>query len=541
MYSGDQIDYSGDQIDRAPKGIDAFLTWGVLWFLVAVAGALLFFQEGIDELLKAWQTPEYSPGPLIPVLSFFLFLRHLRVVPVNDGPVDTRLPGFLLMVFAVAMAAFGRLIQIADIVAYAMILWVGAILLISFGWKTGRQFWPSVLHLVYMLPLPGALYYGISTQLQLISSEIGVWLLQLLNVPVFLDGNIIDMGVYKLHVAEACSGLRYLFPILSFSYIFAVLYKGPMWHKAVLLLAAVPITILMNSVRIGIAGYIVNNYGLDWVEGFSHFFEGWVIFVACVALLFLLARVMLFLHPSKMSLAEALDLNTSGMGPQLLRLQFIRPSAALIGAALMTSVIAVSWSVFNPQRDAVAIERESFVLFPREIGDWQSGPRQLLESSVARILGADDYHVVSLSRDGAPARIDLLMTWYKDRSQGGTHSPEVCLPGGGWEIAALESVDVDFDTVPGGSFSLNRAIIQQGIDRMMVYYWYDHQGHRTASDFVAKLQIMTGALIDGRQDSGLVRLTTPILPDESDADAEARLNEIMVPLLEKLPRFLPGR
>ena len=76
---------------------------------------------------------------------------------------------------------------------------------------------------------------------------------------------------------------------------------------------------------------------------------------------------------------------------------------------------------------------------------------------------------------------------------------------------------------------------------MMVYYWYDHQGHRTASDFVAKLQIMTGALIDGRQDSGLVRLTTPILPDESDADAEARLNEIMVPLLEKLPRFLPGR
>ena len=533
--------YSGDQIDRAPKGIDAFLTWGVFWFVVAVAGALLFFQEGIDALLKAWQTPEYSHGPLIPVLSFFLFLRHLRVVPVNDGPVDTRLPGFLVMIFALAMAAFGRLIQIADIVAYAMILWVGAILLISFGWKTGRQFWPSVLHLVYMLPLPGALYYGISTQLQLISSEVGVWLLQLLNVPVFLDGNIIDMGVYKLHVAEACSGLRYLFPILSFSYIFAVLYKGPMWHKAVLLLAAVPITVLMNSVRIGIAGYIVNNFGLDWVEGFSHFFEGWVIFIACVALLFLLARVMLFLHPSKMSLAEALDLNTSGMGPQLLRLQFIRPSAALIGGALMISVLAVSWSVFNPQREAVVIEREPFVLFPREIGDWQSGPRQLLESSVARILGADDYHVVSLARDGAPARIDLLMTWYKDRSRGGTHSPEVCLPGGGWEIAALESVDVAFDTVPGGAFSLNRAIIQQGVDRMMVYYWYDHQGHRTASDFVAKLQIMTGALIDGRQDSGLVRLTTPILPDESDADAEARLKEIMVPLLEKLPRFIPGR
>jgi exosortase len=71
-----------------------------------------------------------------------------------------------------------------------------------------------------------------------------------MSVPVFLEGNIIDLGVYKLHVAEACSGLRYLFPILSFSYIFAVLYKGPMWHKAVLLISAAPITVLMNSVRI---------------------------------------------------------------------------------------------------------------------------------------------------------------------------------------------------------------------------------------------------------------------------------------------------
>jgi hypothetical protein len=63
-------------------------------------------------------------------------------------------------------------------VAYALILWVGGILLISFGWKTGRQFWPPVLHLTYMLPLPGTLYYKLSTWLQLVSSELGVWLLR---------------------------------------------------------------------------------------------------------------------------------------------------------------------------------------------------------------------------------------------------------------------------------------------------------------------------------------------------------------------------
>jgi hypothetical protein len=61
------------------------------------------------------------------------------------------------------------------------------------------------------------------------------WFVSLMGVPVFLEGNVINLGVYKLQVAEACSGLRYLFPILSFSYLFAILYRGPMWHKAVLL------------------------------------------------------------------------------------------------------------------------------------------------------------------------------------------------------------------------------------------------------------------------------------------------------------------
>ena len=161
------------------------------------------------------------------------------------------------MLIAVAVGAAGKLIEINDIVAYAAIIWVGGLLLISFGWATGKHFWPPVLHLIYMLPLPGVLYYETSTYLQWISSELGVYFLRLASVPVYLEGNIIDLGVFKLQVAEACSGLRYLFPILSFSYIFAVLYRGPVWHKAILLVSAIPITVFMNSVRIAVAGMIV--------------------------------------------------------------------------------------------------------------------------------------------------------------------------------------------------------------------------------------------------------------------------------------------
>src|SRR6056297_1529058 len=340
---------------------------GLFWLAVASLAAGWFFIDGLDALLAAWQLPEYSHGPLIPVLSALLFLRQLKDVPVDPGPKRDRWVGVTVVFAAIALGTLGKLSNIDDLVAYTTILWVGGILLVSFGWKTGKHFWPPVLHLVYMLPLPGVIYYKLSTSLQMVSSEFGVWLLQLMSVPVFLDGNIIDLGVMKLHVAEACSGLRYLFPILSFSYIFAVLYRGPMWHKAVLLISAAPITVFMNSLRIAAAGIIAQRYGTDWLEGFTHFFEGWVIFASCVAILFGLAWVLLLLQPKKMSLAEALDLETEGLGTQAARIRLVQPSAALMAAAGIGLAATLAFQAL-PERGAQTIERDNFALFPLALG-----------------------------------------------------------------------------------------------------------------------------------------------------------------------------
>ncbi len=524
----------------APKSLSSWLTPGLLWLAIALLGAAVFFSEGLDALLVAWQLPEYSHGPLIPILSGLLFLRQLKEYPADPGPKSKRWIGLLVILAAICMGGLGRLAGIDDIVAYATIIWIGGLLLVSFGWDTGKHFWPPVLHLVYMLPLPGVLYYKMSAWLQLISSEMGVWFLKLLAVPVFLEGNIIDLGVYKLHVAEACSGLRYLFPILSFSYIFAVLYKGPMWHKAVLLISAAPITVLMNSVRIAVAGYIVNNFGLGWVEGFSHFFEGWVIFIACILILFLLARIMLFFQPERMSVAEALDLDTDGLATQAARIRLTRASGAMITTAVLMLGLAVSWQSFAPERGSMAIDRENFSTFPRQLGGWtQEGRAERLDAGIAAVLGADDYHSVRFARPGNEPTVDLFMAWYNDQSQGGVHSPEICLPGGGWEIAWLERSDMTEAMNWDSPFQINRAIIQKGQTRMMVYYWFDQKGRKIAWDFAAKYWLMIDGIATGRTDGALVRLTTPIRPNETDADADARLMDMLRETVDYLPRFIP--
>lgn len=524
----------------AISSVSSWLTPGLFWLAVAALGAGVFFAPGLEALLKAWQLPEYSHGPLIPILSLLLFLRQLKEYPAEPGPKRDRWAGVMVIVSALCLAALGKLANISDLVTYALILWVGGILLISFGWNTGKYFWPPVLHLVYMLPLPETIYYKMTTWLQLISSELGVWFLRLLSIPVFLEGNIIDLGITKLHVAEACSGLRYLFPILSFSYIFAVLYKGPMWHKAVLLISAAPITVVMNSIRIAVAGVIVQYWGLDWLEGFTHFFEGWVIFIACILILFALARIMLFFNARKMSLAEALDLETDGLVAQAGRLRLVQASPAMISTAALMIAVTLTWTTL-PDRGSVAVARDSFVLFPRTLGDdWrQSGAPRRLSPAVEQVLGADDYRSVNFTRPGDSVPVEFFAAWYDDQSDNGVHSPEICLPGGGWEIAWLERSDLTEQMNWDTPFRINRAIIQKGGQRMMVYYWFEQKGRKIAWDIAAKYWLLADSIRTGRTDGAMVRLTTRIAPNETDADAEARLMSMLEATIAPLHRFIP--
>lgn len=316
---------------------------GLLLLAVAVLAAWPLFRYGIGGLATAWAKPEFSHGPVIPVLSFWMFLRELKAVPPVPGPVRDRWPGVALVALALGLALLGNLARLDNLIFYALILWIGGLVLVGFGWARGRLFWPSVLHLVFMLPLPQVLYWEVTTALQLVSSQIGVGLVRLAGVPVYLEGNVIDLGVWKLMVAEACSGLRYLFPIMSFTYVFAVLYRGPVVVKAALLLAAIPIAVLMNALRIGVIGLLVDRYGIAQAEGFLHAFEGWVVFLGCLVLLLGLAKLVQRLAGDRRRLGEALALDFSGLGAQAARIGGVVPSPALAATALLTAGLSAAF------------------------------------------------------------------------------------------------------------------------------------------------------------------------------------------------------
>ncbi len=529
---------STKDIDPPKTAVPSLNIIGLASFILLLAGSVPVFWIGIVSLGQAWATPEYSHGPLIPLISLYLFLRELRRAAPPGEDRLVRWPGAAVIAAALAIATLGNLARIPDIVTYAMILWTGGVVLVVFGWHRGIRHQLPVLHLVFMLPLPQFLYWKMTILLQGYSSQLGVWFIDLAGVSVFLEGNVIDLGVYKLQVAEACSGLRYLFPILSFSYLFSILYRGPLWHKAVLLLSAAPLTVLMNSFRIGVIGVLVDRYGIEQAEGFLHFFEGWVIFLACISILFGLAVLLQRLTPNPLPLSQAIDLDTDGFRPILARILAIRGSTVLALAAALTMAVSLAWTT-QRATETVAIARDSFALFPRQIGDW-SGSTALLDTDVERVLGASDYLNATYATATEPGFVNLFVAFYDKQTDGsGIHSPEVCLPVGGWEIFSLTPHRVDFTAAGYGTFEVNRAVIQKGFSRQLVYYWFEARGKRMVNDFRAKLSVVYDGLTMGRTDGALIRYVTPIGEEETEAEAEARLMRFIGQSLRPLPRFVP--
>src|SRR6202051_3580946 len=260
-------------------------SWG-LTLLAAVIGLLSLwpFWDGLSQMWGWWiDSPEYSHGLLIPPVAAFLIWQQkdrLERVPFTGSWW-----GVALVLLGGAVLIAGQLGTVFTIVQYAYVITLWGLILSFLGWPAFRLIAIPMLILLFMIPLPQFVLANLSTKLQLLSSQIGVSVMRLFGISVFLEGNVIDLGGYKLQVAEACSGLRYLFPLMTLGFLMAYFYKGARWKRIVVFLSSIPITVLMNSLRIGTIGLMVEHWGIGMAEGFLHEFQGWMVFMVSAALL----------------------------------------------------------------------------------------------------------------------------------------------------------------------------------------------------------------------------------------------------------------
>jgi len=507
------------------------------WLCIAAAATAAVFYPGIAELWRSWmQRPEYSFGIFIPfICAFLLWQRKDRLAEVEAAG---SYGGLLLIAAGLLLRFAGDLAVASMFVEYGMLLSIFGIALCYFGPRGLRHIWVPLAFLVFMFPLPEFLLQSLSQRLQLVSSQIGVSLIRLCDISVYLEGNIIDLGSMKLQVAEACSGLRYLFSLLTLGFIAAYFFKGRWWKKAVIFLSAVPITVFMNSLRIALVGVTVEHFGRAAAEGLLHEFEGLVIFLGCTIILVAEMWVLAHVGRDRLSLQRAFGLDFPPPAPADAQVRYRAAPLSLCAAAALL-VAGAATATFAPRHASNAPERLTFNAFPMAIADYKGSP-ETLDQIYLDELKADDYLMADyVGPNGFPVNLYIQYYAHQDRDAA-THSPRLCIPAGGWEIANLQEKSLPGVAFRGQPLKVNRVIITKDDVTLLVYYWFQQRGRNTTNEYGTKLLILWDALTRSRSDGSMVRIITPIRPGEPMAAGDTRLTRFAGRLLPQLTPYIPN-
>lgn len=487
----------------------------ILCFAVIFAAISYASLDSLIRMEHQWGTrEEYGYAYIIPfVTGYFIWQRS---ADLKQAEFNISWLGGLLLLVGCFLIVLGVLSATHSITQYGYVFSIISTALFFMGWPAFKIIVGPLLLLFLAVPLPNFIFNNLSADLQLISSQIGVAVIRAFGISVYLEGNVIDLGKYQLQVVEACSGLRYLFPLISLAIISAFIYQAALWKRAIIVISSIPITILMNSFRIGVIGVLVEYWGIEQAEGFLHDFEGWIIFMACLGLLLLEMWLLVAFGKNKQKLSEVFAIEMPARLPVDASYQQRNVSLQHIVPSVLILVLAFYVGNLN-ERSEIIPERQTFTSYPLQFDEW-NGRRDTIEKIYLDELKLDDY-VMADYRNNDSGNVNLYLAYYESqRSGSAAHSPKSCIPGGGWRINSHSIIEVN-----NIGKQVNRMLIKKGDHGQLVYYWFQQRGRNITNEYLVKWYLFWDALTRNRTDGALVRLTTPISPGEDIARADAKL------------------
>jgi exosortase len=255
------------------------LDWTKIIIALVIAGicGLAFYPAELGDLVARWSSdPGWSHGFVVPLISVFLVsikwdtLR--RLTPQGSWF------GLAILILGVAGQVTFRATgtdHMSDL--SILVLLLGAVLFV-FGWQHMKILWVPIGYLACAIPMPGPLYVKLTTPMQNIAAQLGVWLLPLFGGEGRRTGTIIEVfhgsGVTQLNVEEACSGMRMLVAFFAVAVALAYSTSRPMWQKVFLAACALPIAIFCNAMRVTLTGILAARWGEQWAKGSAHAYFG---------------------------------------------------------------------------------------------------------------------------------------------------------------------------------------------------------------------------------------------------------------------------
>jgi exosortase len=273
--------------------------WPVLWQVLALCGLLLWlYAPTLTHLVgQWWHDPNFSHGFFVPLFAgFVIWQERTRLARVKLQPSWS---GAVILGLGLCVLILGQMGAEIFLSRVSLLIVLAGLTVLFLGWNFFRAILFPWAFLALMIPIPAIVFNQITFPLQLLASKVASTTLPWLGVPVLREGNVIILPAMALEVADACSGIRSLMSLATLAVIYGYLMERSTGLRVLLALASLPIAVAANSLRVVVTGLLVQYWDPDKAQGFFHEFQGWLMFVASLLMLYLLHRVIRILWPDE--------------------------------------------------------------------------------------------------------------------------------------------------------------------------------------------------------------------------------------------------
>ena len=234
----------------------------------------------------SWSTEQGGHGPIVLATGLWLLWRELKAGKAEPRPGHLA-TGLLLMALSMAIFLLARITGVLEIEAFAM---YGALIAAAYllvGGAVLRTIWFPLVYLAFTLPPPDSVVAAVTQPIKIAISSGVVSLLDLVGYPVASSGVTIQIGQYQLLVAAACAGLNSIVTLAALCLFYVYLrHRSNFTAFLVISLAAIPVAIISNFVRVLVLVLVTYHFGDSAAQGFVHDFAGLLMFAVALLTVF---------------------------------------------------------------------------------------------------------------------------------------------------------------------------------------------------------------------------------------------------------------
>lgn len=254
------------------------------WFPAFIGLIALYIPTYIDLARTIWASEAQAHGPIILGVALWFFWK-LRFAIHNMAAAPAK-AGWPVFVFGLLLYTLGRSQDIVLFEVGSQILVVSGLLLILRGWGALRAAWFPLFFLLFMIPLPGTVVDALTLPMKMAVSYVAEHILYWIGYPISRTGVILQIGQYKLLVADACAGLHTLFTLEALGLLYLnIVRHDSLFRNIALAIFIVPISFTANVIRVMVLTLITYHFGDAAGQGFLHGFAGMVLFISALLLI----------------------------------------------------------------------------------------------------------------------------------------------------------------------------------------------------------------------------------------------------------------